>query len=580
MNLEIDGIMSKEKEEEKKITLEEENSDFLTEELLETIKFNNCEIGITSTRILQYIVKKSKDKKKYITKIEIVLDGGLQLDKKTYDIKTNNRELFCFWFNKHYYSTMSMSNILNLLEPYMYKGNVGRDIIKRVFNVLGKYIKIVKPEYILGFNNGWKLPHLEEPNNYKIILYTDYERDAYNRAKNMIKNYSNKEKEKIIKKFERFVEITQNRKNTIVLLSWSLSAPFKLAILEYCDTFPHLFNVGKRLSGKNALEKAFITKFYRIYDKMLSPNTLESISRLEDHLTESTFPHVITEIHKVKNFNTVPILKDLATGVSDFERKKNAFEIAFRKPKVAGLSMDSNNPIEVFKDPAMNTKIIVNEFESQIEIDPEWIKLNREFKKEKLFSFIYEITKEWKNKDVFELLDKQYKKIVEELGLDKVQKLEKENPRLISIYQILLFGLELLKLAFNIEIDEKIETIFNPIKLGRQFIPMELKDQLFHFCKKALKYDTGYDDNYGNWHRGNNPKFLTCPLEMDKNNINYCFTQDNLRDFNDYAKKNYRLKELNNLVMDALENKEDIEYVNKRVQGIRTRYIQIRRDLF
>ena len=229
----------------------------------------------------------------------------------------------------------------------MYKGLIGRDIIKKVFNVLSKKIPTVKPEYIIGFNNGWKLPQLEAENGYTIIIYTDYQRDVYNNAKNVIKDYSENKKKEILRKFGNLVEITQNRENLVILLAWSLSAPFRLAILEYCDIFPHLFNIGIRLSGKNTLEKTFITDFYKIYDKMLSPNTLESISRLEDHLAESTFPQVITEIHKVKNINTIPILKDHATGISDFERKKNAYEIAFRKPKVAGLSLDSNNPIKI-----------------------------------------------------------------------------------------------------------------------------------------------------------------------------------------------------------------------------------------
>ena len=72
------------------------------------------------------------------------------------------------------------------------------------------------------------------------------------------------------------------------------------------------------MTGKNTLESTFITDFYKIYDKMLSPNVLESDSRLEDHLTESTFPHVITENHKVKNINVLPILKDHATGTVSY----------------------------------------------------------------------------------------------------------------------------------------------------------------------------------------------------------------------------------------------------------------------
>lgn len=553
-------------------------SEDVKKETIEVIPFNKGSIHVEKNRIRQLVIKTDKNGHDYIASEELILDGKLQIDKKTFDYKTNNRELFSFWFNDYYYPTMPMLRVLELLKPYMYKGLVGRDIIKRMFNVRGKKIPIVKPEYILGFNNGWKLPQLEKDNGYTIILYTDYQREVYNRAKKIVKNYSESKKKEILKKITTLIEKTQNRENFIILFAWSLSAPFRLAILDYCDIFPHLFNVGKRLSGKNTLEKTFITNFYKIYEKMLSPNTLESISRLEDHLIESTFPHVITEIHKVQNINTIPILKDHATGISDFDRKKNAYEIAFKKPKVAGLSLDSNNPIRILEDPAINTKIIINEFKNQVSIDPIWKELNRELKKERLFSFIYDYTKNWTNKDVNRLLDKQREKIEKEFGLEKVQKLERENPRLISIYQILLFGLDLLQTVFEIEIDEAIETILNPIKLGRRFIPMELRDKLFHFCKLATNFDEGGKNDYGSYVKGDNPKFLQFPLKL--NSMYYCFTQDNLRDFNEYSKKNYHLKELNNLIADALENKEDMQYVNKRFNGMMTRFIQIKRDLF
>lgn len=83
---------------------------------------------------------------------------------------------------------MSMERILETLRPYIYKGNNGRDIIKRYFNVSSKEIPIAKPEYILGFNNGWKLPQLEGENGYSIIVYANYQKDVYNKAKKLLIN--------------------------------------------------------------------------------------------------------------------------------------------------------------------------------------------------------------------------------------------------------------------------------------------------------------------------------------------------------------------------------------------------------
>ena len=557
---------------------EKENNNENNNDIFERIESDLYDIEVRDNGIFKIIWRTDIEGNLHPTEIQI-LDGKLEMFFKVYDTRLDVKR-FTFKFDGVQHNTYTIMNIIHRFEEYIYEGTHGRDIIKKVFNYYSEKIEEKKPEYIAGFNNGWRLPQLEGDNGYTIIVYTDFERNVYENLKNIIKKYSEKEKEEVIKKFQQLVQITQNKDNLIILLAWSLAAPFRLAILEYCNIFPHLFNVGVRLSGKNALEETFITNFYKAYDTMLSPNTLESISRLEDHLSESTFPHVITEIHKVRNMNTTAILKDHATGISHFERKKSAFEIGIKKEKIAGLSIDSNNPIDIFKDPAMNTKIITNEFKRQVKTDPKWKKLNRELKKEKLFSFIYEYTKNWNNINVFQELEKQYNRIQEELGLEGIQKLEKENPRLVSIYQILLFGLELLKNVFDIEIEEGIETILNPVRVGRQFISIELKDQFFAFCTTAINFDEGYQDENGNYRKGNNPKHLQYSLGLNKQDTHYCFTQNNLRDFNEFSKKNYHLKELNNLMLDCLKNNGDMQYVNKRFNNHRTRYIQINRDLF
>ena len=361
-----------------------------------------------------------------------------------------------------------------------------------------------------------------------------------------------------------------------------MSAPFRLAILEYCDIFPHLYNYGERNTGKSSLEKFWIVHFYKIYENYLSSTVLESDSRLEDHATESTFPHNIQECHKVKNINAMPLLKDIATGISAFDRKKSAREVDFEKPKTAGFCLDSNNIVSAFKSPAFNTKCITNEFTKNdvIELDNKWRELYRELKKEKLFSFIYEITKEWNNKIVFKKMDlilNQIKEIFKEENID-FKTIERENPRIISFYQIVLFGIELFYKTFDIELEKK--EVFKALIKGRQILPLELKDQFLTFCKSAIDFDEGYTDDNGIFRKGDNPSEIHYPLKMNKDNIYYCFTQDNLRDFKQYAGKKYSMPELNGLISDALENKHDIEYVNKRFNGIKTRYLQIKRELF
>jgi len=543
------------------------------------IPFDNYIIEIRENGIYRTIFKEKDGKVR--RNRELIMYGNLNILYKTTDNK--GRNLFSFNFNNVQYNTYSSEDVIKRLTDKIYKGNIGRDIVKHTFNVIGDELKGRKAEYIIGFNNGWKLPQLEIEKKFLLVTYTDYQNKTYNRAKNIIKEYSIKEKEKIKQTLREFVDITQTNKTRLtIIIAWSISAPFRLTFLDYCDIFPHLYNYGERNTGKSSLEKFYIVHFYKIYENYLSSTVLESDSRLEDHASESTFPHNIQECHKVKNINAMPLLKDIATGISLFDRKKSAREIDVEKPKIAGFCLDSNNIVSAFKTPAFNTKSITNEFtkDDVIKIDDKWRKLYRELKKEKLFSFVYEITKDWNNKIIFEKLDSllnQIKEILKEKQID-FEKIEKENPRIIYFYQIILFGIELFNEAFGIELEK--EGVLEALIKGRSILPLELKDQFIHFCKLALKYDHGYDDNYGNWHKGDNPKFLTCPLEIDKNKEYYCFTQDNLRDFNEYAKKNYNLKGLNNLLIDALENKDDMQYVNKRFQGIMTRYIQINKDLF
>ena len=75
-------------------------------------------------------------------------------------------------------------------------------------------------------------------------------------------------------------------------------------------------------------------------------------------------------------------------------------------------------------------------------------------------------------------------------------------------------------------------------------------------------FDRGYKDDYGKYYKGDNPKFITCELKEHKNGFHYAFTQNNLRDFNEYVKNygksNYNLKELANKIEDGLDDKEDI----------------------
>jgi len=544
------------------------------EETYQSIPFNDSDIILKKNGVLELKIYTNYKGKAKIREF-LILDGELEILSKTID--NLNNDLYTFYFKNKKYDTLSIDHILKTLTSYLYNGSHGQDIIKRVFNYIGKQLKITKPEYIIGFNNGWKLPQFEKENDFSLITYTDFQKITYRKTKTIIKEYQEQEKIIINQKFKKLIEITQTDPIKLaIIIGWSIASIFRLPIISHINIFHILYLIGKRTTGKTPLEDFFIIKFFDVYDNILSPVTLTSTSRFEDHLTQSTFPHVIGETHQIKNPEALPILKQHATYSDYFERKKNALELEFRKLKTAAICLDSNYIIKELKDAPSNSKMIVIKFLETIIKDQAWINLAKELKKEKLFSFIFEFTKKWNNENIFNLLDtieKDIEKTIQTLP-DKTffDKLKKEYSRLLDAFKIIIFGLNIFEKSFDIyleKIDFKYNSgvflkmdILNYLLKTTQIITSDLMQQFYTFCIQGINYEKSYEDDNGVFRRGNNPKYLTCKLEKSKDDINYAFTQDNLRDFNEYTKERHNLETLAYELQDAITNKENIIYSN------------------
>ncbi|MBA7492888.1 hypothetical protein ES702_03441 [subsurface metagenome] len=544
------------------------------EEIKQIIPFNDSDILLKENGVLElkiYTTYKGNAK----TKEFLILDGKLEILSKTTD--NLNIDLYTFYFKNKKYDTLSVNHILKKFNSHLYNRSHGQDIIKRVFNYMDKQLKITKPEYVVGFNNGWKLPQLEKEKGFSLITYTDFQKITYEKTKNIIKEYQEQEKINICQKLKNLIEITQTDPIKLaIIIGWSIASVFRLPIIKHINIFHILYLIGKRATGKTPLEDIFIIKFFNVYDNILSPVTLTSTSRFEDHLTQSTFPHVIGEIHQIKNPEALPILKQHATYSDYFERKKSALELEFRKLKTSAICLDSNYIIKKLRDPASNSKMIVIKFLKIIIKDQIWINLARELKKENLFSFIFEFTKEWENKVVFNLLDKierdiekYYQNLTDNTFFDKIKK---NYSRTLDAFKIIIFGLNIFEKSFDIYL-EKIDFKYNPgvfLKMDildhllktTQIITSDLMEQFYTFCIQAIKYEESYEDDNGVFRRGNNPKYITCKLEKSKDNIHRAFTQDNLRDFNEYTKEKHNLEALSYELQDAITNKENIIYSN------------------
>lgn len=541
------------------------------EDVFESIVFDAYDIEIREEGVFKIVWRKDETGELHPFKTDI-LKGKLEVLFKTYDTALDV-DRFTFRLNGILYNTYSIMNMIRKCEDKIYEGTHGRDIIKKVFNHLSDKIENRKPEYIIGFNNGWKLPQREEEGKYAIITYTDIDRVVYKNAIKCIKNYNDKEKQLIIEKLKLFITTTQTPPVKLLkIVIWAIASVFRMTIIDFFKVFPILYNYGERTAGKGALEEFWIVHFYGLQKKLLPSKTIESASRLEDYLASSTFPIAITEADGSYIRNTLSIIKEHASDNTDFERKKNATELEFRKTKTAGLCFDSNNIIEAFNDPALNSKCVMNEFKKNDvpRIDFEWKRRFRELKKEKLFSFVYENTKEWDNQTCFDIFDKIIKETKE--NLPEYETIEKRNPRILSIYQVYLFGFYIWHHCFGFSLEELLgiekTQLLESLISGRKIIPSNLLDQFYRFCLTAIDFDEGDINDFGTIVKGNNPKYLTCALEQHKDGFHYAFTQDNIRDFNEYVrnynKNNYTLKELANKLEDGLDDKEYIVYKNCR----------------
>lgn len=509
-------------------------------ELIEDIKYDENIIRITNNGI--YFIKPyEKDGIKY-EEISLMLDGKLEILYKTKD--KNKETLFTYKFDNEIYHTKSLKKILLLLSTNIYKGQFGKDIIMRYFNVKKKIIPKRKPEFILGFNNGWKLPQLEDEEEYTLILYTDIDDKIYEASKKIIRVYDEEEKNKIKELMSNFIKITQIKDVKLaIIIGWSLAAPFRLTFIKHLNVFPMLCLVGSRNTGKSYINEFFSVKFYKILDNSLTPYHLSSTSRTEDYLSSSTFPLNFQEVDYI-NREVIPILKEHCTGTSNFERKSSATEI-FSKPKVAPICIDANKEIKSLSDHAMNTKIINLNFteEEKIIRDIEWIKIKNELKHEKLFSFIYDITKKWKDENILKELTK-----IEEHFKDDIEHMDKFYPRLSQTFQIIMFGILLFETTFKIKLKRR-EIVEELIK-SRQYLSSHLLDKFIYFCTRAKYHDE---------EKFSHVKYINHKLHQNKK-LDYDFTQENLKDFNDYLKSfsyyPFNLKELGGLLNDALSSKD------------------------
>ncbi len=516
---------------------------------------------------------------------------GIEFLWYTLDKQSNNVERYGVIAGKKVLNNCTVEEFIKIQEGLILRGNFGKDIIRVLFMKARRTIREKKPKYILGFKNGWYLPVDEDKENYMIIAYTDEQRNVLRRCKKMYKEYPVKEKNDIKKKMNEFVRITQIPKDFLhIILAYCIIAPFKLSFMEKFGLFPNLILEGTKHTGKTAIIDFFGNYFYKHYKEHMSGQTAKSMARFEDTISSSTFPRVIDEFNGV-SVEVIDMLKEMATSVSDYRRKTSA-TTQFSRPKITPLIITSNDIGVHFNDSANSSRAITLNFKVTIQRDNQWVKLKNELRRKKLFSLVYDYTKDWKNKEVIDLVERAIEKIItrqekkswkmkkftpSEIVLQRYQKVEKDYPRILEIFQIILAGAQLFEEVFGVKLDTN---EFLSILVGsRRELLTDLIDKFFIFCDNAIMYDP--TDPEARSH-----KYLNHRLEernvRGKPAGEFVFTQDNLHDFNTYNQfldqKKYRLRELGNLLEEALEVKDLVRYKNVRFKSVVRWAIVIKMD--
>ena len=545
-----------------KATMEDENPEN------KYMVYDNSLIEITKSEInlLELPYKKS-------SKYERITVTGFSLDilYKTLDRKNDNITLFTFKKNNEILNNYELSDFLKKFDSEIIKKRIGTEVIKYIFSEKSKYCKNKKPKYILGFNNGWYLPINEEKIDYTIICYTDEQKQIFQNCKNIYKQYSNEEKLKIRPIFKKFIKLTQIKPTYLsIIIGWSMIAPFKLFFISNYKLFPHLILIGKRYTGKTSFLDFIITLFFKHYKTHLSAQSIETLARFEDMTSGSTLPVFVDEFDNIIQ-SIVNVLLEMATSTSDYKRKLSV-KSQISRPRIVPFSTTSNKLGKFYMKPAHNSRAIILTIDDSMTRDQTWVDLKEKLEKEKLFSFLYDYTKDWTNKDLKDLIKEteekykidEYIKRISDLKIIKYFS-EKYYPRIRDIYMIILTGVNLFENIFDIKLET--DGILKVLIESRKQTSFDLLSKFKEFCILKTTYDPKEISRY-----------ISCGMVTDKYG-NYIFRQIDLEDFNRFMGHRYFLKPLYEILNEGLDNKSLIKLINTtpiaKVTDDRVQYIGI-----
>jgi len=528
----------------------------------ETIPFDDNEIVITPNKV--YLFNNQKQHTICNFKIDIL---NKILDER------KGEHLYTFKIGGIIYPSYTLNGIIRELGNNILRGTIGKDVISYLIVEKSKDLPVRMGKYIPGWDDGWWLPMNEKEKNFGIVCYSEEQRTVYNNCKKIYKKYNTTEKKELKIKLQEFVKLTDMPEAyKTIIISICIINPFRLYFIKNFGIFPHLALYGRTTAGKTHMLDFWSTDFYKNRLHHMSGKTASSPTRIEGAITGSTFPTMVDDYKETNTYNTAQmemILKDCATGMP-FWKRLHRDGIRFRAREIISSVLTTSQALgELMNDSALNARTISLHYNEPIVSNDNWIKLELELKKEKLFSLLYNATKNWSNKHLNKLMKAINKEYKEKLEYINPRITDLNYPKLLKIYKIILAGCFLTEKIYGIKLD--VGDVWEVLVKARRTTVSTFLDIFLSYCEFARRLDPEHPI----------PRRLNYILEYDVKNKVYVFQTPQLGDFNIFysgyinERFKFNLNSLFERISDALKHKELIKLSRLYYNGKKNKTIQI-----
>jgi hypothetical protein len=201
---------------------------------------------------------------------------------------------------------------------------------------------------------GWRLPP-----EYILLIQDDAGVEIYKHLRKVMD--APMDLETVKKQFVKLYDLT-GIKHKGPLFAFCLFSPFLSVFRQITDLMPVLALQGPPQTGKTPFFELIITRLFGNMDELINAGDLKSPSRVESHISSSTFMIVFDECTS-GSVGLLDIIKSYLTTKSKMNRKGAGAGKQFaavKKDKVAGLGLTANDSPDWFGDEAFLERAFID----------------------------------------------------------------------------------------------------------------------------------------------------------------------------------------------------------------------------